>query len=196
MSFVSVVVSNQFITVMSDGRVSGDNGIIIDERYKKFKRISPKQFIAYAGRREVCESIVNQIEYTGDQRYDLYDVTLKIKQVVTSDELRSTNALFAIGGLDIDGILRVYSISNAIDERIDPIQSKSEDGLSYKFLTSPHIVESIEKDKMEEQFIGFLQKTGFNTPNKCLKSQKLLSNFISEIDKSVNKVTYSLQIAI
>lgn len=62
MSFVSIVVSSEFVTVMSDGRVSGENNTVLEENYKKFKKISPKQFIAYVGSRAICEHIVEQIE--------------------------------------------------------------------------------------------------------------------------------------
>lgn len=194
MSFVSIVVSSEFVTVMSDGRVSGENNTVLEENYKKFKKISPKQFIAYVGSRAICEHIVEQIEYIDEQIYNLYDTAIKIKEVISGEQLRSINSYFAIGGLDLDGQFRIYVISNLPKEEIEIIQNVSKDGLTYKLLTSPFIVERINREEMEQIFITFLRKTGFNTPDKCLQAQKLLSHFIADIDTSVNKHSFSLTI--
>lgn len=193
MSFVTMVISKKFITVMSDGRVSGKNHKVLEENYKKFKKISPTQFIAYVGSRAASEVIVNQIEYVDKQIYNMQDLTFKMKEAVSAEQFHSINVHFAIGGIDLDGQLRIYSISN-LNKGVDIIQNESDDVIKYKFLPSPHIFETMKKEEMEEHFIQYLRKTGFNTPNKCLRAQKLLSDFLSETDRSVNKSTHSLKI--
>ncbi|EJR61717.1 hypothetical protein IIO_02625 [Bacillus cereus VD115] len=56
MSFVSVIQTEKFLTVVSDGQVTNESDKAITQKdYKKFKKISPNQYIAFAGSKGWCE---------------------------------------------------------------------------------------------------------------------------------------------
>lgn len=190
MSFVSIVVTRNLINVMSDGKVTGINGESSMNEYKKFKQISQKQFIAFAGDKESSELIVDQVEYTKKNIYNLNDIASQISNVIITSKV---SVPMAIGGLDIDGLLRVYIVSSP-SGKIQKLENNSLDGLSYKFLTSPYIVNTIKQNEMENTFVNFLKNTGYNTANECQNAQKRINDFIADLDNSVNKKTFDLTI--
>lgn len=189
MSFVSILANPNFITVMTDGQVTRD-GNIIQNDYKKFKKISPKQFIAYTGVKEICEGIINQIPYTNNI-YDLADITNQIEQVVKDSILIEHKVHFGIGGLDLEGNIAFYTVENQKDRIVNYYKPISIEDITYAFFESGHITQNVD---LVEKLVDYFRITGCNTPNKCLKAQKMLNDYISSLDDTVNKHTFSLTI--
>lgn len=189
MSFVSIIASPNFITVMSDGQVTRD-GVVIKDDYPKFKKISPKQFIAYTGVKEYCEEIVNQVPYT-PKMYNLADITNQIERVVIDPNLVKHKLHFGIGGVDVNEDVVFYTVENQKERIVNYFKPKNIDDINYAFFESGHANIQIN---LSIKLIEYLRTTGFNTPSKCLKAQKLLNDFVASKDETVNNKTFYLSI--
>lgn len=188
MSFISIVARKNFVTVMSDGQVTGYNNTPLQEEQKKFKVISEKQFIAFAGFKEPCEFVVNQIDYT-DNFYDLESIAEQIFYMINQKELENIRLFFAIGGLDsIKNEIVFYTVDNA--GMFDIYKALNDRDFKYIFFNP------INEVNLEHKFNQFLTVTGNDNADSCLKSQKMLNDYVAEIDAYVNKQTFELKIEI
>lgn len=191
MSFVSIIVSKNFINVMSDGKVTGVNGNPDLESYKKFKKISNKQFIAFTGSKEPCEEIIKNVKYINNRKYNLREISLQIQSVIKGQNF---NIQMAVGGIDLDNNLRVYVISS-IGGITDILESQSHGNLKYKFLTSGQIVREYTPQQLDVKFNKYFDELGGKDTSRSLfKVQKRLNNYIADIDKTVNKKIFRLTI--
>jgi len=189
MSFVSVIARKDFITVMTDGRVSFAKQLILKEDYKKFKKISKKQFIAFTGNQEYCERIVSLFDYKNAQ-YNLKEISYQIHEIINQAPYVNFHVNLAIGGLNEDNEFVVYHVQNTLKQSIKELKTKK-NKISYGFLNSEYVEKNINT---EQKLVEYLRNTGFNTPNKCLKAQKLLNDYIASKDSSVNRNTFTLKI--
>jgi hypothetical protein len=187
-SFVSIIAQESFITVVSDGQVTLD-GEILESHYKKFKRISKDQFIAYTGSKEICEELIKHLVYLQDKKYNLQLIADELYSVVKEIPFKPLKALLAVGGINDIGNVQFYTFSNIPNAEFLTFQPKN-DEISYAFLSSEHV----DDEELENDLIQYLSKTGFNTPNKCLKAQKMLNAYVETIDETVNKNTFELAI--
>lgn len=191
MSFVSIIAMNKFITVMSDGQVTKtETGEVLQEDYQKFRKISPNQFIAYTGVKEFCEGLANQIPYK-KSAHDLEDITNQIASVTQLPELKAHKIHFGIGGIDSNGDISFYTIQNQSEPAVNFYKPIKDDDINYAFFESGHLS---APEKMETKLIECLKITGYNTPNKCLRAQKLLNDYVADNDSTVNKKTFSITI--
>lgn len=176
---------------MSDGKVTGVNGNPDSESYKKFKKISNKQFIAFAGVKEPCEEIIKNVKYINNRKYSLREISLQIQSVIRGHNL---NIQMAVGGIDLDNNFRVYVISS-FGGITDILESQSHSELKYKFFTSELIVKEFTPQQLEIIFNKYFEETGRKNASKALfKVQKKLNNYIADIDKAVNKNVFRLTI--
>lgn len=187
MSFISVVAMETFITVVTDGQVTRGYEII-DNNFKKYRKISNKQFIAFGGAKEVCESLVNHLEFIGDNNYDLHVLANDLYETVKNIPFGPIKTMFAIGGVNNNGEIEMFTLNNDPKDTLRIFSPKGTD-LSYAFLSS-----NVDDNVIYEKFVQLLSITGFNTPNKCIKAQKMLNQFVSSIDHTVNRITFELRI--
>lgn len=63
MSFVSVLQTEDFLTIVSDGRVVAANNenMILNEQYQKFILPTDQTFLAFAGDQPSCEAVAQQL---------------------------------------------------------------------------------------------------------------------------------------
>ncbi|GIN86986.1 hypothetical protein J6TS2_33720 [Heyndrickxia sporothermodurans] len=188
MSFVSIIVRKNFITVMSDGQVTQE-GEVIRNDYQKFKKISPHQFIAYTGAKEICEQIVNQVPFTNNN-YHLFNIAKQIESVINESKFDNFRLFFAVGGIEIDGNITSFTIEHGSSRNFKELVPKDKDDICYAFLNS----EVLDSINLEEKLILFFRRTGFNKPEECLQTQKLLNDFVEGLDSTVNNKTFSLTI--
>lgn len=189
MSFISAIASQDFITVVSDGQVTYE-GKVIKEDYKKFRKINNDQFIAYAGAKEICEKFAEHLKFSASQRYDLKlvaeDLFSTIKSITPYERFKTS---FIIGGISENNEIEFYTLSNnPLEEKVKSYLSHG-DGVSYGFLSNE---ENEDKINLENTLISHLSKTGFNTPNKCIRAQKMLNADVEKIDPTVNRRTFEL----
>ncbi|WP_144461755.1 hypothetical protein [Siminovitchia fortis] len=188
MSFVSIMASSNFVNVVSDGRVSY-GGASLQENYKKFKKISEKQFIAFAGAKELCENVINQVDYLEKTHYDLHQVAREIHSVIYNNiSLYSYKMMFCVGGINFNGKIEFYTV-NKNSSKIGIFKPSSSTDINYAFL-SPDVSDQILDEKLNE----FASIFGADSSSKCLKIQKALNDFVASIDNTVNTNTSTLTI--
>lgn len=169
---------------MTDGRVTGPNGEIFQEDMKKYKEISPKQFIAFAGHKGICEDIVNMIDFT-ENYYDMLDIANQIFTIIKQEKYKNVDLLFAIGGLQVTEIFFC-----AVDNKNGVFLFKPIDDEEPLYIfNNPR-----EDIDLEEKFQKLRELTGDNTADSCLKAQKLFNDFVAGIDVTVNTTTFELTI--
>lgn len=95
----------------------------------------------------------------------------------------------AIGGLNQNNNIEFHTFSNKLNQKFESFYPTGDD-ISYGFLESPEM----EGYDVQPILQNFLAETGFNTPNKVIKAQKRLNDFVSERDSSVDRVTFELLI--
>lgn len=189
MSFVSVIAKEDFITVVSDGQVTR-NSEAIQNNYKKFTKISNKQFIAYTGIKEFCEGLVSEIKYKGNEIHNLNKIALDLDKKIKVIPYETYTVMFIVGGIGKSGNIEFYTLNNNYSENLRYFNPKN-DSLNYGFLHNGSLSSKIN---LENKLVEHLRITGFNTPNKCIKAQKLLNKDIAQIDPTVNNVTFDLTI--
>ncbi|ALC52856.1 hypothetical protein COE01_14860 [Bacillus thuringiensis] len=187
MSFVSVVVGTNAITVMSDGMESKEvdgKFVELNSEYKKFKKISDKQFIAFAGNAQICTSIANKYKFKYEL-YDLKEVAAEIQQELLQYPRNETKNQFIVGGVQ-NGKLLAYTLKNdgEIPELVDPEKS-----IKLAYMCSNHLDGRIER-KITKTFDGYMKQVN----NDSLLAQKLLNNLVADNDPTVNKKTKPLLI--
>lgn len=185
MSFVSVIARESFLTVMSDGRVIDRNDCIIDEAYQKFS-CDEKSFIAYAGSREVCEMITRDIRDLVFNDRDYVGATLVLVQVFEQLKLEShgLKVMMALGGVNKQEEIELNTVDSIKKETLS-FKPKGSD-IDYAFLNN------IKNNKVDFQtkLVELLKQTGIDTPSNTIQAQRLLNNYISDLDISVNKKTF------
>ena len=183
-SFVSVVATEGFVTVMSDGRVSGLD--ILVEDYQKFVLSTDKNFfIAYAGDRTLCEIVANKIleSYNVKMPFD----TIKEQMIGCAQRNfdDQTNIMLSFGGVNYNGQIEVIGCDLKTKECLyyRPVGDK----ISYLFHSN---LPPSMKEEMGDRFVETLRETGTDSPTSIIQAQKLLNNHVSTIDDSVNRKTF------
>lgn len=187
MSLVSVVLKENHITIMSDGRVTDDQMKSVDENYQKFKIISPKQFIGFAGNKEYCELIVSQIKYS-EVMYNLSVISEEILEF-SIENAGEAKWNFVLGGIDIDGMISAYYLNRA-SSKVNLFKPQGED-INYLYL---HNTKEVSDKKVEEVFRKSLNKRKNNSVFEFYNAQKEFNDFIASYDPSVNKIKFKHRI--
>lgn len=190
MSFVSIVATTGFVTVMSDGRVKDIvSGEIIQEDFQKFiKANDSKAFIAYAGNRESCEPIALNLKNAIEE-----GISFDIVQTILISAVRKLipehlTVMFALGGLNSDNEIEFYSFNSR--ENTNSHFKPANDVISYTFLNNT----GIARKDFEGEFVKNLRETGFQSPTSTIQAQKLLNRYIASRDETVNNTTFRLSI--
>ncbi|MFE6135575.1 hypothetical protein [Bacillus sp. NPDC057893] len=180
MSFVSVVVSEKFITVMSDGMQSIEvdgKFIELSSDYKKFKKISEKQFIAFTGSAEICTNIANKYKFKYES-YNLEEVVLEIQQELLQYPRSETKNQFIVGGIQ-NGKILAYTIKN---DGEGPKLVDSENGIQLVHMAGNHLQNKVERNLIKT-FDKYLKQVNYNS----IIAQTMLNNLVADNDPTVNK---------
>jgi hypothetical protein len=188
MSFISVIARENFITVMSDGRVMNYEDVPIEENFQKFINIENRSFIAFGGTRELCEMITKDIVPILKNELN-YSIWLQsFRRVLESLKLNQNNlkCMFAFGGINHERNIEFYTINSITldSKKFNPYG----DQISYAFVNNTKNADKLYEDKSIELF----RETGFSTPSEVIQAQRLLNNFVSTQDVSVNNVTFRM----
>ncbi|KAB7635268.1 hypothetical protein [Bacillus sp. B3-WWTP-C-10-D-3] len=195
MSFISVVATENLITVMSDGMESQKvNGKIeeVSPNYKKFKKISEKQFIAYAGNTGICTYIANKYKFKYEV-YNLEEVAFEIQKELLQFPRNETKNQFIIGGVQ-NGEVLCYTVKNdeGLPELVKPEKKKgSQIDIKLTTLSSNYLKKKIERN-LTKSFETFFKKNN----NQVLHAQLMLNNLVAENDPTVNTNTRHIVIEI
>jgi hypothetical protein len=182
---VSIVARENFLNVMSDGRVTGSDHKIIDEEYQKYM-CDNNSFIAYAGTLEACEMVVrdiNELVFIDKDYSGAINVLLEVFKQVKLEE-KGMKVMMALGGLNKNGEIGFYTVDSIKKESQAYIPK--DDDIAYSFLNNTDHDDTDLKSKFRE----ILKETGFDTPSKSIQAQRLMNNFVADRDISVNKKTF------
>ncbi|OMC83350.1 hypothetical protein [Viridibacillus sp. FSL H8-0123] len=189
MSFVSIIGTKDFITVMSDGLVVDrkDDSKILDTRYKKFHLIAPKQFIAFTGNQGIAEKVKGILKYNPNG-YNMYSTIVELGNQILKEVPLEIIINLTIGGINEKGEVEFHKFVKKQGSNIQSFKPIN-DAICYDFMGSPYITPKIQ-DNLKVQFQKLIKINGFNTPNKVLKTQKKMNDLVSEIDPTVNKAIF------
>ncbi|MGC7872755.1 hypothetical protein ACPUYX_14680 [Desulfosporosinus sp. SYSU MS00001] len=189
MSFVSIVIANSFVSVMTDSRTSelNSDGTIYrvkSEDYPKIFSLSDNAFIAMAGLVEdaqefiECSRLKQAILEHGllKEKYEITKWLESVRQHIITDY----NFKVFFGGLTITNELKVYIINSKIKELAELEYSENEIG----YYLSPS--QYIDKGWVENLFKE-LYRLYDGTPETMKVVQELLNDIVANSDESVNK---------
>lgn len=192
MSFVSVIQTEKFITVVTDGQVtSTSDKTILQKNYKKFKKISPNQYIAFAGSKGLCEMLLEFLPFK-EQGYVLEQIVPEIKEFISKIPSQLGRLLISVGGVNEKEQLVIYKLSNHEGTDIEKFQATGDD-ISFTFLHNGSAEENLGGD-LTEVLIQLIREIGYNTSNKTIRVQKRLNDYVADVDDSVNKIAFDLTI--
>lgn len=186
MSFVSIIARADFITVMSDGCVT-DNSGVVQEDYQKFVQITPELFLAFTGHAPAGELLLKAFEQTEFDklapRLNFDQVFFIIKNLIENIFHNSKlKILLAFGGRNRNGEIEAYYI-NSIDMQTGHYVPKGNQ------INTILLGNSTELNGLLKQFLA---TTGDSTPKQILAAQKLLNDHVAVGDPSVNTTTFEL----
>lgn len=188
MSFVSVIAKENFITVMSDGLVYNSiTGEELEQGYKKFRKISENQFIAFGGSKDLAEEVIKQIGYQQKER-NLSSLAIPIReQLIKNIPPNEASCQLVLGGIEGRETI-IYSFNNDIEQ--DLLIKKPRGGdVEYSFLSY-----SKNELDLDKEIKKIYPKYGLSTPTRTLKVQKALNDVVANVDPSVNRITFNLTI--
>ncbi|MNC29745.1 hypothetical protein D3C76_422150 [compost metagenome] len=111
MSLVTVVATEYFLSVVTDGREMR-NGEVVGEQHPKCKQYS-NVLVAYAGTKQPAEIIISLLEKEGVlERGDLAEIATYVQHLFNAPELEKFKLLFAFGGLDAEGEITFHTIDS------------------------------------------------------------------------------------
>lgn len=188
MSLISIIATENFITVMSDGLVVDiETGVEIEQRYKKFKKISENQFIALGGDKGLAERTLEIIGY-GKEEQDLASIVNPIReQLIKEIPPSKASSQIALGGIE-DGQMVIYSFNNDPDREV-MIQKPNGNIPVYTFISSSKSTMNLDEE-IQKKF----RPNKHNTPTQTLKLQEEINTLVAKVDPSVNRITFKLTI--
>lgn len=196
MSLITVIAKEKYCCVMSDGRVvDQETKEVQQEDLQKFINYDNRAFIAYAGGKDMCDIVLNDIAEVKTYDFDLWLQAFqqlfdryKLKEAYLIDPLRYKVSLL-FGGRNENDEVEVYSISS-INGAVEHYLPK-DDQVAVTFLCS----ENVGDGSNVMDFLGEnLTNGGHQTPSQALSAMKLTNNYVSSIDWSVGKKTFRMVI--
>ncbi|HDR4884568.1 TPA: hypothetical protein QCV70_002787 [Bacillus cereus] len=200
MSFVSVVVTARFISVMSDGRVQ-HNGEIVQEDYTKFGVLGDgKAFISITGSRSSGERIIELADKFYKEDEPLAGVAFGLQKVLTRDIPYPSHDLLNIGiGGNSEGKIILYTLSNRYTSLEDiKAYSPATGYMDFVRFGTEELQDKLNSQNvnLRDKFTGYLsQNTSVNEFKvKIQQAQKQVNDFVATLDPSVNTTTFQLLI--
>lgn len=187
MSFVSMLATDQFISFMSDGRVTdANNNAIVDENFHKVHRINEHTVIAITGSKSVSDTVIKNLDKFNHAKISTFAVSL-LEGLQTIPNLPL--AFFIIGGIDEKGEIaytRFESNSKVIQVNTLPLGA-----IDGQILFNGEDL-SFDPNAMFRSKILNLRNAGTNiNPLAALKIQSELNNEVALQDFTVNTNVFS-----
>lgn len=196
MSLITVIAKEKYCCVMSDGRVvDQETREVKAEDLQKFINYDNRAFIAYAGGKDMCDIILNDIAEVKTYDFDLWLKAFQqlfdryqLKESYLIDPMRYKVSLL-FGGRNEKGEIEIYSI-NSITGAVEHYLPQN-DQVAVTFLCSENVGDGSKvMDFLDEK----LTNGGHQTPSQALSTMKLTNTFVSDIDWSVGKKTFRMVI--
>ncbi|WKB34757.1 hypothetical protein QS257_12585 [Terrilactibacillus sp. S3-3] len=193
MSFVSIIATENFATIMSDGlaieRTAGGEIIKKSEWTPGFIKISGKQVVACTGNPALLRQMGEAFPFKRSNTYPLRNrmntFEARVKQVPYEVE----DVLLATVEINEAGHIECRMVSNQPGQAGQVFSLKRE---RLRRSSWPAAILMKKKKKIMEKFSELSDQYGRNTANKILNAQKELNRFVADMDPSVNKHTFGL----
>lgn len=192
MSFVSVLARENFLTVVSDGRVQGPDLLPMQEDYRKFIQVDSGFFVAFAGHKEPCERFIDKSGLSRTSSRDLGLVSQRTKNLLLTHPYKNSKILLAFGGLNTLGEIEFATFST-LEPEIRFFQPRGDD-LSYAFLNNSSLKTTNLAGRLEKYLLLAGIGKGIESPDQLINAQVMLNNFVANLDSSVNTTTFTLSI--
>lgn len=188
MSFVSIVARENLVSIASDGRVCRNDGLPIQEDYKKFIEINEKSFIAFAGNKEPCELFIRNSGLLSQHARDFKALAVQIQNQLMVSPLSKFKILLSCGGLDCCGEIVFFTFST-LQTKIQFFRPKG-DEICYAFLNNS----SLNDAQVVERLVECFRISGIETADQIKQAQVKLNNIIATMDQSVNTTVFTFVI--
>ncbi|WP_242280971.1 hypothetical protein [Bacillus cereus group sp. BfR-BA-01347] len=183
MSFVSVVGRSDFLSVMTDGRVT-DGEKILQEDYPKYRMIGENIIVAFTGDRAACEWIFYVLNQEVVMKQDFMITARDIKELLNHHpKLKGCDVRWIIGGINPQNEIECITIST---EEKEPIRHEVP---SEKVLAVYAYAFDADQKELGEKFAEFIKQEG-----ELASAQQLLNDYVADKDFTVNKNTYHVLI--
>jgi ATP-dependent protease HslVU (ClpYQ) peptidase subunit len=185
MSFVSVIAGADFLSIMTDGRVTlGET--IWQEDYPKYKKINDKIVIGYAGHKEHIEILLNSINYSVVAEGDLMYIAKGLKQAINEfDFFKNSKMIFILGGINANEQIEfvIVSTTNTEIEQFIPEHTEATLLSCYAFNLRNAV---ISQHDLNDKLYEFMEVEN----NHLVNAQKRLHEFVADNDFSCNKTIF------
>jgi ATP-dependent protease HslVU (ClpYQ) peptidase subunit len=185
MSFVSVIAGVDFLSIMTDGRVTlGET--VWQEDYPKYKKINDKIVIGYAGHKEHIELLLNSLNYSVVSEGNLLFCAKSIKQAINEfNFFRDSKMVFILGGINANEQIEfvIVSTNNEDIEQFIPEHSEAQLLSCYAFNLKDAVISQHDLNTKLYEFIEVEN-------NHLVNAQKRLHEFVADNDFSCNKTIF------
>lgn len=191
MSFVSVLQTEDFLTIVSDGRVVAANNenMILNEQYQKFILPTNQTFLAFAGDQPSCEAVAQRLVPLLQQNLNVEAIGDEIAGILADKKYEGYKVLVAYGGRTNEGKIS-FATYNSSKPGLKVYEAVG-DQINYAFLWNSN-GSDLRVEKVLEECLS--KATGLSS-SEFIKAQEALNNIVAKHDKSVNCVTFSAAIA-
>ncbi|WP_413986449.1 hypothetical protein [Paenibacillus polymyxa] len=186
MSFVSIIVCNDYLSVVADSRaVNTISGEIDNEYEQKIFEIGEYVFIVNTG--YISDAAQFLLNSKLDQSVVLNGLLKDEKEIRnwfnTIKDYTNTDSFFEVkfGGLSVENKFQVYTISSKEDDIIKINYTNSEIG--YSFASSPHTPNDLPLKLFAQQY----QNLKEDNLESVRKLQESINDYIADNDPTVNK---------
>lgn len=173
MSFVSAVITPKFVSLVTDGKETNNEGETLSENKEKHVLISDKQFIAFTGKSFIKEEIVKLYPFI-DGEYDLQKVTEEFKNILDRDTSgRGIDIQVFVGGIN-NRKTQLFIFNNNPSLKYECVRP-----INYAFMGD---CQEVVVDKL-------FKLNSINTVRQALSTQKMINNVVSKANSAtVNNV--------
>lgn len=183
MSFIACLFKKDIIYVSADGRVTDNKTLEIkEEDAKKYKKISPKQYMLFTGNRGASVDIMERYPEI-NTLYDLGQLSNQLLSLITTVDPKDAYINITLCGLNIDGELHVISMDN-VTKNIEDRNLKNCNG--FNFISMGSDVNPFNDYKRAEMLGGLLKGVDTSKNYKVRRVLVELNNKMAEVDRTVN----------
>ncbi|MGH0587130.1 hypothetical protein ACQVQY_13695 [Bacillus mycoides] len=186
MSFVSAIGGTNFLSVVTDGRVTYEEKVL-QEDYQKFRMIGDDIVVAFAGHRAAAEGIFNMLIQERVMKQDFFITASDVKNELNNNPIfKGYKLMWLLGGINRKGQIEFVTVSTEEDGPKQFIPEESDSKLMTYYIFNLRDQTIISPEKLNEKFLYFLEREDWNVGN----AQRRLNNYVAKLDYSVNKNVY------
>lgn len=196
MSVVLAICGENYVKMISDGRVVlfADNNpsVVVNENFNKLKRINQHVVLGFAGDKTVCEKILKKLRSAiaklPKDTTKLFETAKLLQQIAQTTKLGFLKVHFIVGGITNDGKMGLYVLNSSTGFELEscfPQYGQHQVKVSFPF-GKQELCDML----IDRYFISTFPETSLELDKKMIE----FVNAISDIDNTVNKNYYTIEI--